>query len=414
MTSLEGVLPLLAGWMPHQRWYAAKSREPRLRLVDERELAADDASARVLVLLVADGATLYQVPLAVRGSAPAHVVGTLPDGRVVVDGPHDPAYTRALLAAVAGTGRDGARVLTGEQSNTSIIYPAAGEAPPVICKVFRQVHPGVNPDIELQTALTAGGCRYVPAVAGHLDGSWTDGDGERRSGSLAFAQEFLPGVEDAWRVALGAARRGDDFGDAARDLGRAVAAVHADLARVLGGTPAGDDERSAVVRAWDERLALACAEVGALGDRADRIRAVYAAAAGAAWPALQRVHGDLHLGQVILVPGRGWVLLDFEGEPLRPIAERRLPDLAVRDLAGMLRSFDYVAGALAHEGHDASAWARDARDAFLDGYGAVDRGLLAAFELDKAVYEVLYEARNRPDWIDIPLAAVERLTGQPA
>src|SRR5690606_30010718 len=139
----------------------------------------------------------------------------------------------------------------------------------------------------------------------------------------------------------------------------------------------------------------------------------------ATWAPLQRIHGDLHLGQVIDAPGRGWLLLDFEGEPLRPLAERTAPDLTLRDVAGMLRSLDYAAGAAVHDGGDAiaaAAWAARARDAFLDGYAAgagrdprEDATLLAALELDKALYEAVYEARNRPEWLAIPVAGVRRL-----
>jgi maltokinase len=124
------------------------------------------------------------------------------------------------------------------------------------------------------------------------------------------------------------------------------------------------------------------------------------------------------LGQVVAVPDRGWVLLDFEGEPLRPLRERSRPDLALRDVAGMLRSFDYVAGSFAqsHPGASAEDWARAARTAFLDGYSeraGVDierfRVLLDAFEIDKALYEAVYEARNRPAWLPIPVTAISRL-----
>ncbi len=117
------------------------------------------------------------------------------------------------------------------------------------------------------------------------------------------------------------------------------------------------------------------------------------------------MHGDLHLGQVLDTAANGWVLLDFEGEPLRPIAERLQPDVAVRDVAGMLRSFDYVSGAVADDdGAAVRAWVIAAQQAFLAGYaetaGAdrlVDDALLDAFELDKAVpYEAIYETRNAP------------------
>jgi predicted trehalose synthase len=141
------------------------------------------------------------------------------------------------------------------------------------------------------------------------------------------------------------------------------------------------------------------------------------------WPTLQRIHGDLHLGQAVQAPELGWVLLDFEGEPLRPMPERSRPDLPLRDVAGMLRSFDYVAGSLAQQDPpvDAAAWASAARNAFLDGYVATSghdvrtgRALLDAFEVDKAVYEAIYEVRNRPDWLGIPLAAITRLVERSA
>ena len=149
---------------------------------------------------------------------------------------------------------------------------------------------------------------------------------------------------------------------------------------------------------------------------------MYALALGTVWPALQRIHGDYHLGQVLQAPGRGWVLVDFEGEPMRPMEERRRPDSAVRDIAGMLRSFDYVAASLDRERprEEMAEWARSARRSFLGGYehrmGEPATGpLLDAFELDKAVYEAIYEARNRPDWLPIPLGAIARLvtTTQP-
>jgi len=133
---------------------------------------------------------------------------------------------------------------------------------------------------------------------------------------------------------------------------------------------------------------------------------------------MQRIHGDYHLGQVLEVPDRGWVLVDFEGEPLRPLAERTLPDLALRDVAGMLRSFDYVAGSWeqTHSGRSATLWATRARTAFLEGYAEAagrdpreDAVLLDALELDKALYEVVYEARNRPTWLSIPTAAIARI-----
>ncbi len=188
-----------------------------------------------------------------------------------------------------------------------------------------------------------------------------------------------------------------------------------------------DAARAGLRDALGSRIAWALSATDAL----DRHRAALAGRADrldlGAVPPLQRVHGDYHLGQVLHSPTRGWVVLDFEGEPLRPLAERTRPDLALRDVAGMLRSFDYAAGQVRVSTHDAAAadaadaWARAARDAFCSGYADVagrdpreDAALLAALELDKALYEVVYEAGNRPEWIDVPLGAVDRLLGTPS
>jgi len=457
---MDSALAAIAAWMPDQRWFGGKGRAPVLRRIGAWELPVAEPGVRAMSLLVMDDAAeppvLYQVPVVERATAAsadeAHLIGVLDDGTRLYDGPHDPAFTDALLELIRGGGRAVAHgatamghpavaaaaaptatdaapaaksvpasVLGGEQSNTSIVYRPAG-APPVICKVFRQLHHGDNPDVTLQTALGAAGSPHVPPVVGDVLGEWDDvgRDEGRASGHLAFAQEFLPGVEDAWRVALLAAASVRDFTDEARALGTAVSEVHASLGASFGREPASPDLIAAVAAAWRRRLTIAVAEVPALEPHEAAIAAFYARAEAGSWPDLQRVHGDLHLGQVILAPDRGWFLLDFEGEPMRPMAERRRPDLPVRDVAGMLRSFDYVAGAteLLHpeRGADARAWAESARQAFIDGYvGAsgmdltVYQDLLAAFELDKAVYEAIYETRNRPDWAPIPLRAIEHL-----
>ena len=456
---MDSMLACLAAWMPRQRWYAAKGRPPSLRLVSWWDASAPPQSgdpaapaARVRTLLVSDEgalpAVLYQIPIVARATSTVEnsldsIIGSPEPGLTLIDGPFDPAYTEALLRLVTAggdahgprttvtghpTGEPGpvsgmtAGVLRGEQSNTSLIYRAEG-ARPIICKVFRQLHPGLNPDIELQSALAEAGSAHVPAAVGSLEGTWPDSStaGGSVSGSLAFAQEFLPGVDDAWRVALRAAAAGDDFTSAASALGVATAEVHLDLARLFETRVAGPEDRAETDDTWRRRLTIAIAEVPAVAERRGAIEAVYDRASTVSWPSLQRIHGDYHLGQVLQLPDRGWVLLDFEGEPLRPMSERVRPDLALRDVAGMLRSFDYVAGSIGLDHPDRSpelvrAWAGEAQRAFLSGYAGrsgVDLGLhsalLAALELDKAVYEAIYESRNRPTWVTIPLRAIDRL-----
>jgi predicted trehalose synthase len=410
---------VLETWMPLQRWFAGKGHAPRLRLL-ETVSGADPAVTTYLVMDEAGAIpVLYQVPLVaceeVGPELESAIVGQM-DDIYLVDGPHHPAYTRALLASmdVPTDAVTGSSVMKGEQSNTSIVYSQNG-TPAIIAKVFRTLHHGENPDVTLQSALSDAGSPFVPHFIGQVAREWPDAgrsEGVAR-GTLAFAQEFLAGVKDGWALALGAATRDDSFVEEARALGVATAAVHSTLAAVKPTRDVGDDDVTAMAGVWSRRLRTASAEVAEIAERGDEIAAVYDAARTTEWPPLQRVHGDLHLGQVLMVPDRGWVLVDFEGEPLRPMNERSNPDVAVRDVAGMLRSFEYAAGSV--DG-DRSAWVAAAREAFLDGYGAtsgIDFGtgnaLLEAFELDKAVYEAIYEARNRPTWLGIPLKGIDEL-----
>jgi len=447
----------LAEWIADQRWYATKGRQPRIRVIGALEGVVPAGhpyaeGATVVSYLLIDEAhekpVLYQVPI-VHRDAPleggeAFLIGEV-DGRHLYDGPHDPTYAASLLHQIThalDTSGEGAtasghklldpgvrvdsRVLRGEQSNTSIIYDVeGGPVPHVIAKVFRVLHHGENPDVTTQAALTSGGSRRVPTSFGSLTATWPDPGRESgtATGHLAFVQEFLPGLEDAWRVALRAAEAGEDFSEQAFELGRTVAEVHQVLAETLETVEAGPDEIAGALESMRRRVRIASAEAPAVAPFGERILALYDRTAEVEWPRLQRIHGDLHLGQALYSPERGWVLLDFEGEPLRPMPERSRPDVTLRDVAGMLRSFDYVAGSLAHNDPpvDASAWASTARRSFVDGYIAASgtdvraqRALLDAFEIDKAVYEAVYEARNRPDWVSIPTSAVERLVARSA
>jgi len=216
---------------------------------------------------------------------------------------------------------------------------------------------------------------------------------------------------------------GGDFAAEAERLGTATAQVHALMAQSLPRRLAGPDESKATAQQLHERLDAALAVVPELAPHAGALHATYDEVAARTEPvAVQRVHGDYHLGQVLRTQD-GWVLLDFEGEPARPLSERTALMSPLRDVAGMLRSFDYAArhlladrpgdGQLAYR---AKEWADRNREAFCDGYARAagndprdEPVLLRAFELDKAVYEVVYEARNRPSWLAIPLGSIARL-----
>jgi predicted trehalose synthase len=442
----QNALPdTLSEWVGAQRWYAGKGSAPHLERIGGWNVRNETVriSTHFLLDRGLSSIVLYQVPLTERmvpleGKTPIGIV----DGRYIYDAPHDPAYAAAILGLMISEGFvDGTRghrqpgappitvtdaaVLSGEQSNTSIICSVENGAP-VIIKVFRTLHHGDNPDVTLQSAIAAAGSRLVPTSIGYLSGEWRDSgraNGTAR-GHLAFAQEFLPGVQDAWRVALRAAEIGEDFSVAARALGEATAEVHATLASVLPTRRASNDDIDLFLRGMRARLNGATAEVPSLESCRLLIEAVFEAARSAPWPDLQRIHGDYHLGQVLAVPDRGWVLVDFEGEPLRAMTERSEPDVTLRDVAGMLRSFDYAAGSVAltrGDGETPSEWASAARHAFVDGYIArsgydvrENRALLDAFEIDKALYEAVYEARNRPTWIDIPVTAIRRLADRSA
>ena len=434
---LQGLEELLPSWMVQQRWYAGKGRVPALRRIGGLQLQdpAGEVDIDVHLMLDASGQspTIYQVPLTFRGDrlagADHALVATVEQGssgtRYVYDGPHDPVFAAAVLRRMGHPGQLlSSHVLKGEQSNTSIILDLvdARGAPsnPLICKLFRVLHHGDNPDVVVQSALSAAGSPHVPRSVGYIVGEWPDTgapDGMAR-GHLACAQEFFPGVEDAWRVALAAVAVDGDFSAQARSLGQTTAEVHATLAHAMTTVTASDEDVAALTRSMRARHASAVSEVPALAAYDSMVHASIEQVSSATWPALQRIHGDYHLGQVLEVPHRGWVLVDFEGEPLRPLTERTRPDLALRDVAGMLRSFDYAAGSWeqTHPGRSAREWADRARIAFLEGYAKEsgrdpreDAVLLDALELDKALYEVVYEARNRPAWLTIPTTAIERL-----
>jgi maltokinase len=251
-------------------------------------------------------------------------------------------------------------------------------------------------------------------------------------------QSFVPNASDGWRLATASVRDlyaegdlhadevGGDFAADSERLGAATASVHADMATVLPTEPAGEDWYAAAAEQMGERLTAAIEVVPQLAEHADGIRELYAAVATSREPVVrQRVHGDLHLGQVLRT-ATGWIVLDFEGEPARPLAARRELDSPMRDVAGMLRSFDYAARHMLVEQPDdpqrayrAQEWASRNRGAFCAGYSAAsgldpcgESPLLRAFEADKAVYECVYEARNRPHWLMIPLNSLARLTSR--
>jgi len=452
----DALLALLGEWLRGRRWFPAKGAAAELTCVGGLTLIdpLDEADVRiVLVRAVAPGIdTVLQVPLTLRAPGGARADATIgvlgahelsAEGAVVtgtrtdvVDGAGDPAFLRAWLVAAQGPGADvdpeHAQVLSGEQSNTSVLLPGSGRAGSAIIKVFRALAPGANPDVDVPCALAGAGWENVPRPLAWLEATWPSG-ASNVTGHLGVVSAFVPGARDGFELACAMAGRGEPFTDLARELGEVVAGMHAALARALpvAAPEPGADRAGELAGAVRQRFGWAVAALPELERYAGRVAALAAGTQAVREPpAPQRVHGDLHLGQVLRGRDR-WYVLDFEGEPLAPIAARTRPDLALRDVAGMLRSIDYAAavggaggaggGGTARTWKPAEAdlaWAAHARAALLDGYlhgSPVDGDsaiLLRALELDKALYEVVYEARNRPHWLGIPLAALDRLLPQ--
>jgi maltokinase len=444
----DDLLTLLPDWLPHQRWFGAKGREIHgVSLVGERTLMEGNPTCRHVMVEVdlGEDKETYQLLVGSRHELPERLVHAtigLAGDDILYDGLHDNVVTQVVLQLLAEQSDDqGLRfrhlneleietdltgiVMGAEQSNTSVVF-----GDDYILKFFRKVSPGVNPDLEITRALAEAGCTsIVPPLA------WIETDFGHEATTLGMMQPFLRSASEGWALAVTSVRDlyaeadlhadevGGDFAGESERLGRATAEVHALLARTLPSRSADADESATTAKQMHERLDAAVAVVPQLAPYAADLHAAYDAVAELSHGVpVQRIHGDLHLGQALRTE-TGWVIIDFEGEPARPLAERIALMSPLRDVAGMLRSFDYAARHLLAEQRSAAGleyrageWAERNRAAFCDGYAQAygrdprdDSVLLRAFERDKAVYEVVYEARNRPTWLPIPLGSIERL-----
>lgn len=439
----------LREWLPTQRWYAGGARTiERVQVEQRTELVAGDPSLQLLLVWIehTGGTDRYQLLLGTRRELPdrlAHVHIGDGEGVAWYDAAHDSELTDRLLELVAAEADAGplrfrsvpgsgpldvtlhSLAIPHEQTNTSLVY---GED--YILKTFRRLVTGTNPDLELHLALARAGSTHIAEPLG-----WYEADIDAEPTTLGMLQQFLRSGTDGWLLATGSVRDlyaeadlhadevGGDFAAESERLGAATAAVHRDLAVSLGAETNGS--AAELARTMREHLAEAQHEAPSLAVHARAVDETFAALPDEVGTfTVQRVHGDYHLGQVMRTT-EGWMLLDFEGEPEHSLEHRRAVTSALKDVAGMLRSFDYAAehllveqyGDPQHE-YRAREWSARNREAFCVGYAAESgtdpreqHALLHAFELDKAVYEVVYESRHRPSWLRIPMNAIERMVG---
>ena len=434
----------LREFLPRQRWYSGSEAPQDVRLVWS-EVHEDDWPGMVQLIIDADGA-MYQVVIGLRPleHRPEFLGGR--DDAVLADletdaGPAiayeatlDPELGLALLGLVSGGKEVAERVrpVGVEQSNTSLVYDDR-----LILKLFRRLHPGPNPEVEVTDGLGRVGFTHVAAPLAVT--TWEDSH-------LAVLQPYLVGGTEGWAMALTSLRdllgrhdtqplplihadrpppapdpaeAGGDFSGESERLGVVTAELHLALAEAFG-------QHDADVRSWADFIEAQLTDVPARDLNHAGARRVIENLRHLADPgAAIRVHGDYHLAQVMRTD-KGWFILDFEGEPERPLEERRRPSSPLRDVAGMLRSLHYAAMVALADRDElalARAWEDRNRQAFLHGYlaeakkGAIlpaDQrsidAILRAFELEKSVYELKYERAHRPDWVPIPRDALRRIT----
>lgn len=403
----------LWAWVERQRWFGGKART----LVGWA-IVGHWAEAGLVALEVtyADGKEVYSLPLgwaAEAAEAPEDAVICRANGRVLCDATVLPEF-RAWLFRALGRGADvpPSRVMKAEQSNTSLIY---GER--LFVKLYRRLSVGINPDAELTRFLSeVAGFRNVPEFAGEV--TW---DGA----SLALATALTPNEGDAWPLALAAAREYYATGEMgpwlerAALLGRRSGEMHAALASATEPDFVAEPFTESDLRELENEIArLDASNRATITSRAaseleQRFLSSPAMRISVELPAgavKTRTHGDYHLGQVLWT-GRDFVIIDFEGEPSRSLAERRAKRSPLRDVAGMLRSFHYAAQAAGHHA-GAENWAAASQDAFFAAWREAAPSLVAGtallplFVAEKALYELAYELNNRPDWVYIPLQAL--------
>jgi trehalose synthase-fused probable maltokinase len=427
-----------AEWLARQRWFASKDQPvSELRILDR--IAIPHTTAHLEILEVVRGSEAEQYVI-VRTEDDLDAVGQPEVASALLRCAYEtarlPSENGGMLAfwngevlhelplSRVGTGRR----LGVEQSNTSIAY---GQA--LLFKLIRRIRTGIHPEIEIGQFLTE---RTPFSNMAGLAATVSYRSPEGEIYALGLFQTWVPSVADAWTTSL---RRLDSLlshgqagANPAARLGEVTGQLH--LALASGSLPAFAPEvvTPELVADWKREIrqetSRAFAAVGQPSDVPAHIEEALSGLDGLVGTLRIRIHGDLHLGQVLEAPDGDFAIIDFEGEPTRPLSARRSKQPPLRDVAGMLRSCDYARHAALRELspsfklHELQAadWLADSRQAFVRSYVRTVHGsnarllpsqealgpALRAFEIQKAAYEVLYEASHRPDWVGIPLAAL--------
>jgi trehalose synthase-fused probable maltokinase len=444
----------LGAWLLGRRWFGSKAEDVSQTHVLDVVTLDDGPPAVAIAAVEARFPTgihaIYQLLLGMRTDGDGWSADRLDDldGQTVYDAFADPeaaAVIPRLFAEGATIQGENAtvdfqwgeafdrprpdatvRAMGAEQSNSSVVLDDT-----LVLKLFRRLEAGENPELEMLRFLTERGFPNIAELVG-----WIDYAGELMDATLGVAQRFVAGGRDGWELALD--ELGTDpeaFVARMQDLGAVIGSMHTALASDPGDPAFAPEEpsmesTSLITATIDEQIERLFVDLPSdnpdlepivhRGEEVrDRLSLLSHIGGGGK---LIRHHGDLHLGQTLLAPDR-WIVLDFEGEPARPLLERRRKRSPLRDVAGMLRSFAYAASAsrILYDAPAPDGWEDEVRAAFLEGYlssvdqrllppgQAAEERLIAVFELEKAVYELRYELDNRPDWASIPVAGILRL-----
>lgn len=406
-------------WAEDKRWNPTTGRATS-PIGKEMWILGTAPFVAILVVKADETGPRLQVPLTGSGASP---VIARAGGLNLRDGAVEPSFWEAWVRLALPPGQDRDDLLRAahrvhplgvEQSNTSVLLE--GGPHPYIAKVFRVLHRGAHPEVEVPSALTGQGWRGVPRVVA----SWNlPRRGRHLPECSAVISDAIPDAQDGFELLKLMARAGETAHADCYRLGELTAQMHQLLAQSFGvGEPLpGRELERRILKSLSalEKEDVPGLDPSVLEKLSKKVEAAHVADSSIP---TSRIHGDLHLGQSLRGAGGSWFFIDFEGEPLKDISERNALDNPLRDVAGMLRSLDYAAQG-ATDATSQQAWRQSAQRSFLDGYTATtplteeEMQLLDLLQLEKALYEVEYERLFRPTYLRVPLGALSQLAEQP-